>query len=275
MKNLGIIGWPLNKSLSPFLHSRFLVQTAINGGYTSFEIKESMELPILMHFLERFGFTGLNVTSPHKQAILSYVQDVDDTVRFLKAANTLTFTKNGWKAHNTDSYGFGRQLDISGIEPAGKNILIFGAGGAARAVALACYERGAVEFTVVNRNSESVEQMRADFSGMVINYTSFEDLKEENFFDILINTATIDWSNSIWLNKFWAGKEKIFSPAVVIDLQYMPRNTPFMNLFHDSEKYNGFTMLVEQAARAFEIWCGVMPEYSLKELEGAAYSVSE
>ncbi len=272
MKNLGIIGWPLDGSLSPLLHSRFLSQAGINGGYTAFEIKESMELPILLHFLERFKFSGLNVTSPHKQAILSHVQDVDDSVRLLGAANTVALTKNGWKAYNTDSYGFGRQLDADGIEVAGKNILIFGAGGAARAVVQACRERGAGGVTVVNRTLPRVEQMRAIFPDMTLSYSSFEGLKEAGLFDILINALPADWSNSIWLDRFWAGKEKLFSPAVVIDLQYMPRSTPFLNLFSNAaKKYNGFTMLVEQAAMSFGIWCGVRPEYSVKELELAAY----
>ena len=273
MKNLGIIGWPLNKSLSPFLHSYFLARAGVNGGYTAFEIKEPMELPILLHFLERFNFTGLNVTSPHKQAVLSYVQEVDDTVRVLMAANTLAFTKNGWKAYNTDSYGFGRQLDIHGVKLSGRNILVFGSGGAARAVALACYERGVRELTVVNRTFAHVEQMRTALPDMIINYSSFDDLQQREFFDILLNTVSVDWSNNEWLDRFWKGKEKVFNPSVVIDLQYMPSNTPFMNLFHDSEKYNGFTMLVEQAARAFEIWCGNKPEYSIKELERAAYGL--
>ena len=225
-----------------------------------------------MHFLERFGFVGLNVTSPHKQAILTYAQDVDGEVRQLEAANTLMFTKNGWKAYNTDGYGFGRQLDICGIDPSDKSILIFGGGGAAKAVVKACLERGVRKLTVVNRTETRIAEIRALFPDMIINYSPFEKLNDCYLFDILINAASVDWSNRIWRDRFWAGREDLFSPSVVIDLQYMPRITPFMSLFHSPEKYNGFIMLVEQAAQAFGIWHGSKPDYSVDELERVAYA---
>jgi shikimate 5-dehydrogenase len=96
-------------------------------------------------------------------------------------------------------------------------------------------------------------------------------------FDILINSASVDWTNEIWRNRFWPDHNKIFGgnrPQTVIDLQYRAKgnvSTPFLDLWEGSDRYDGFAMLAEQAAKAFEIWFGVYPKYNVEELRTLIY----
>jgi shikimate dehydrogenase len=269
--NLGLIGYPIQASISPLIHSFFLAKYGINGGYNTFPVKEVEEVPILMHFLERFSFTGLNITVPHKQNILSHVAVADDIVSRLGAANTLHWQKDGWHAFNTDVHGFNRLLGHHRITVADKRILIIGAGGAARAAIMALEALGVQEIAIVNRTEHRVEELRAIFSEMTINYFKYEGLNTPLNFDIVINAAPIDWQNKIWLDRFWQGEPFGGNqPAVAIDMQYS-EVTPFLEMWTDSLQINGFAMLAAQAAKAFEIWFGIYPEYDLNELKALVY----
>lgn len=273
--NLGLVGYGVDRSFSPLIHTHFLANSNINGGYSVYSLADPVELPVLMHFLERFRLHGLNVTVPHKQAVLNSVQEADEQVRFLHAANTLHFTDR-WHAYNTDIYGFSRMLDLNNIDVSGKSILIFGAGGGARAAAYVLAERGVKSFTVANRSKDKASEMTDIFSGMDINYYNYERLKVKESFDIVINASSADYSNKLWLEHFWADKSVILGgnmPEIAIDLQYGRSETPFLKLWDCSRKYDGFTMLVEQAAKSFEIWFGKMPVYYLDNLRRIAYTL--
>lgn len=268
--NLGLLGFPLKHSFSPYLHSYFLANCGINGGYTYFAMQERVELPVLMHFLERFSFTGLNITSPLKQAIIEHVQDADELVREIGCANVINMTKNGWVAHNTDVSGFEKLLESNNVALSGKNILLMGGGGVASAVVYALRKAGIDSIAVANRAQARVDDLRARYSDMDIKYFRYQSLKEEQSFDIIINCSSADWGNKIWLDHFWMDKAEVFGghiPETVIDLQYGKEETGFLAQWSSPNKYDGFAMLVEQAARSFEIWFGILPEYDLQKLK--------
>jgi shikimate dehydrogenase len=269
--NLGILGYPIKDSLSPLLHSMFIASTGINGGYNAFPVQDGMSLPVVINFLERFGFTGLNVTTPHKETIVPLAAEHSETVRRLGAANTLHYGKDGWVAYNTDVHGFASLLDYYSTEPAGARVLLLGAGGGAKAALMALEQKGARDIVVVNRNEVHVNRVKESFKRLNITYSSFETLKNKGSFDIVINALPVDWSNDIWRGRFWPSNEEMLDQKnvrVAIDLRYLPQQKDFLGLWDESVKtYNGLYMLTEQAAASFEIWTSVRPEYSFEEFE--------
>ncbi|MDR2870080.1 MAG: hypothetical protein LBV04_06505 [Deferribacteraceae bacterium] len=265
--NLALIGYPIDASLAPHIYTQFLAKHAINGGYNAFSLPDQVELPVLLHFLERFGFTGLNISAPHKQAIIEHVQNVDDSVRKLGAANTLKLERDGWLAYNTETYGFAQLLDTHNMALDGE-IIIMGAGSAASAVLSVLQERGIKHVSIANRSEEHVKQLK-ERSQIDISYFKYQSLREQLAFDIVINCSSADWAHPLWLSHFWGEDGTIFgghSPHTAIDLQYHNDDSGFLARWESPRKVNGLAMLAAQAAKAFEIWFGVLPEYELSEL---------
>ena len=278
MYNFGLIGYPVKDSLSPFLHSSFFSSVGLVGGYNGFPVQDAMSLPVVINFLERFSFTGLNITAPHKETVISLAYDHSDTVKKLGAANTLHYGKDGWVAHNTDVQGFSHLLNYHNIAPSGGNVLVLGAGGSAKAVVMALSQKNVNSITIVNRKEERAARLADIFTETRINYSTYEGLKHSDGFDIVINTLPVDWTSSIWRERFWPQNEKMLdirTVKVVIDLRCVPWETDFLSMWQGVKKYNGFCMLVEQAAASFEIWTGLRPDYSVKELIAKLYKADE
>ena len=270
--NLGIVG-QTSGSFAPLLYSQFLAQYNINGGYSAFKLEDSAELPVLIHFLERFGFMGLNLTSLHKQSAIQYLHEADEPVRELGVADTLHYTE-GWKGYNTDIYGFKRLLELEDIDLSGKNILITGAGAACRAVIYVLKSMGLTSVHVANRNEGRVEDLREKFPSVEIKYLKYQQLKDAAAFDAVINTSAAEWGNKIWRDHF-LGDAALLSghmPETAIDFDYRAAETPFLAQWGSSRKYNGLAVFAEKAVKSFEIFFGITPKYSMDDLKKIIYN---
>ncbi len=266
--NYGIIGYPLDNDLSPLVYGCLFSINGINGGYNHFSVKECEELPIGLHFFERFGFSGLSVSAPHRYNVIQYLYDVDASVRGPGVVDTVKYTQDGWIGYNTDVYGFSRLLDLENVNTEG-DIMIFGAGAAAASAIYVLLERGARSITVVARNSDKVRNLRTQFPRAEILYKHFDQLLDGAGADVVINTLPVDWSNKIWRQRFWPDHNAMFAnrrPRCAVDFQYFPWDTAFLSLWDGSRKINGCQLLVEKAIRSFEIWFGAAPDCSAQEL---------
>ncbi|PJF09980.1 shikimate dehydrogenase [Pseudorhodobacter sp. MZDSW-24AT] len=258
----GVIGHPIAHSRSPALHTYWLKRYGIRGHYVPLDIAPA-DLQAMLHALPKMGFVGANVTIPHKEAILK-IPDViiTDRAALIGAANTLIFRKDGRiQADNTDGSGFIANLRQNAPQwnPAAGPAVIFGAGGAARAVVAALIEVGVPEVRITNRTRPRAEALRSDFGAKV---TVMEWVQAAN---MLEDAATVVNTTSLGMTgkpDFRVPLDALRPEAVVTDLVYTPLMTQF--LIEAQAKgctvVDGLGMLLHQAAPGFERWFGHRPE---------------
>ena len=253
MKNFGVIGNPLDHSLSPTLHSSICEQINYNYDYKKFEIKSNM----LKQFTKENNLTGYNVTIPYKTTITKYLKKLDNSATQIGAVNCV-YNNIGF---NTDWLGFKESLFFNGIEVKKKRCLIFGAGGAAKAIAYALKELSISNMLILNRSSEGglslVKWIKNNFN---IN-ASFIEYDESNLIEINAKIAEVDiiinctpigmWPNSDYF------PELIFNQyQTLIDLIYNPPLSAFMKLGNGNgaKTISGLDMFIFQGIASAEIW---------------------
>ena len=197
----GVMGWPVDHSLSPRLHGYWLQQYKIDGAFVPLAV-EPTNLYRAIRSLPALGFAGANLTVPHKEAALSAVDRVDDNAARIGAINTLIVLEDGSiEGRNTDGFGFIEALaersDPNKIK--GQSAVLLGAGGAARAVGAALQDYGVRKIYLVNRTLERAEQMRDDLGGDIVAVDWKERTEALADTKLLVNTTTlgIGWTASI------------------------------------------------------------------------------
>ena len=257
----GVIGSPIEHSKSPALHGHWLKRYGINGHYIPMNVAHD-DLAEVIELLPRLGFVGVNVTIPHKEAVLELADLVTDRASLIGAANTLIFHKDGRvHADNTDGYGFVENLrqGAPGWSASDGPAAVFGAGGAARAVIASLLETGAEEILLANRTRSRADALRSEFGQRV---HVFEWVQAGN---MLEEAATVVNTTSLGM----VGKPELRVPldglrkdATVTDLVYAPLETAFLETAREKgcRTVDGLGMLLFQAAPAFERWFGQRPD---------------
>ncbi|PRY20691.1 shikimate dehydrogenase [Aliiruegeria haliotis] len=256
----GVIGSPINHSLSPRLHGHWLRSAGIVGHYIPMDITAE-DLPEIIRTLPRMGFVGVNVTIPHKESALNLANLVTDRAALIGAANTLIFHEDGRvHADNTDGYGFLANLrqNAPGWDARTGPAAVIGAGGAARAVVTALLEAGAPVIRVTNRTRPRAEALRSEFGPKII----VHDWAKAG--DMLAGAATVVNTTSLGMAgkpEFNVSLRQLEADAVVNDLVYVPLETPFLQeaAAKGCRVVDGLGMLLHQGAPGFERWFGVRP----------------
>ena len=264
-QNLGIMGWPVEHSLSPAMQNAALNAAGLDYAYIALPVAPE-QLPIAVDGLRAMGFRGWNVTIPHKTAILSLLDEVTEDARIIGAVNTVVNDGETLTGYNTDAVGFQKGLEGLGFPENGHAVLL-GAGGGARAVLWSLCKTGAGRISIGVRNPEKAEQTAAGFRPHAGN-TSIEPLRWDSTAfcealktaDLLVNTTPIgmypstDAMPPVDLRLLPSG-------APVYDIIYTPSKT---RLLREAEKLghpirNGEAMLTGQGAEAFRLWTGQTP----------------
>lgn len=263
MRYLGVIGYPLKRSLSPVFQQAALDHLGLDVRYEAWPTPPDRLLQ-RVESLRRAEVLGANVTIPHKQAVLPMMDDVDELVRRVGAVNTIVNRSGRLHAFNTDVAGFLRGLiETATFDPAGKRALVAGAGGAARAVVVALIQAGAASVVVINRTysraSELVHDVRpfageTALSALPDIYASWASVA----CDLLVNCTSVGMAGTPEENESPAPAEIIRSGMLVYDLIYNPRETPLLReaRARGARVLDGLPMLVYQGAAAFELWTG-------------------
>lgn len=257
----GVIGHPIAHSRSPALHGYWLKRYGINGHYIPMDVAPA-DLREALGWLQKLGFVGVNVTIPHKEAILKIADIVTDRAALIGAANTLIFRKDGRiHADNTDGAGFIANLrqNAPHWNPAAGPAAVFGAGGAARAVIAALIEVGAPEIRIANRTRPRADALRADFGAKIAVYEWVQAANMLEGAATVINTTSLGMAGKA---EFRVPLDALEPGAVVNDLVYNPLKTAFLA---EAEArgctiVDGLGMLLHQAAPGFERWFGPRPE---------------
>lgn len=258
---LGLIGYPLGHSLSPKIHAAALRACGLQGTYSLFPIP-SGDKPALQALLTRIRFGeihGLNVTIPHKQSVIEFMDELTPTAKAIGAVNTIYFRESKLIGDNTDAPGFLSDLKRVMSENQSsianrKSAIVLGAGGAARAVVYALLHDG-WNVTLAARRIEQAQQLAKSFPGYNLSLTIF-DLRSLDF-DLIVNTTPLGMTPNIETSPL--PKNMIFSKHTFIyDLVYNPRETKLVKDARTQGLFaaTGLGMLIEQAALAFEKWTG-------------------
>ena len=256
----GVIGSPIAHSKSPALHKHWLKTYGIKGNYIPMDVSRD-NLADVIRALPKMGFVGVNLTIPHKEAVLKVADIVTDRAALMGAANTLIFRKDG-KIHadNTDGYGFIENLrqGAPNWNPASGPAAVFGAGGACRAVISSLLEAGVSEIRLANRTRNRSDNLQKEFGSKIIVY---DWVKAGNMLEgaaTVVNTTSL---GMIGKPEFRIPLDALSAKAVVTDLVYTPLDTEFLKMARakGSKTVDGLGMLLHQAVPAFERWFGKRP----------------
>ena len=257
----GVIGHPISHSRSPALHSFWLRRYGIKGHYIPMDVAPQ-DLRQALEMLPKLGFVGVNVTIPHKEAILKIADVISDRAALIGAANTLIFRKDGRiHADNTDGAGFIANLrqNAPHWDPTAGPAAIFGAGGAARAVIAALIEVGVPEIRIANRTRARAQALRSDFGAKISVYDWVQAPNMLEGAATVINTTSLGMAGKA---DFRVPLDALEGGALATDLVYNPLKTQF--LLEAEAKgcliVDGLGMLLHQAAPGFERWFGQRPE---------------
>ncbi len=256
----GVIGSPIAHSKSPLLHGHWLKSLGLPGHYVHLDIS-SDKLEEALRFMPTLGFVGANVTLPFKERILGIADTVSDRATIIGAANTLIFTKDGKIfADNTDGYGFLENMYQSAPnwKAADGPCVVFGAGGASRAIIASLLDAGAPEIRLTNRTKQRSEKLRDEFGHRiaVVDWVQAGDVLNDA--TTIVNTTALGMTGK---PEFTISLDRINPNATVCDLVYTPLKTTFLQQAEDAgcEIVDGLGMLLHQAVPGFERWFGQRP----------------
>lgn len=254
-KWFAVIGNPINHSLSPVMHDTWLAEQHINASYIPVHVEED-KLCDAVHSLKLLGCSGWNVTVPYKEAIIPYLDEVDQSAKGIGAVNTVVKTEDGrFVGYNTDGLGF---IESLGTISQTNRILILGAGGASRGIAHAFKQLGFSQIAIANRTYANAERLVEELQlGQAITLEEAQSALGQ--FDIVVQTTPQGMKNNSATLPIQL--DQIKEHAIVADIVYNPLVTPFLE---EAKKYNvrtvnGLGMLVHQGAIAFSYWNGVKP----------------
>lgn len=255
----GVIGNPISHSLSPLMHEAAYEKYKLDARYVPLQVEEE-NLGAAVRGMKGLGIKGLNVTIPHKEAVIEYLDELDSSAAALGAVNTIIYDEKEDKliGYNTDGEGFYRSLVPELRKPLKDSlILMIGAGGAARGVAITLANKGARQITIANRTKSKAVQLAADCGTSARAMTLNEVQAKLTEFDIIINSTSIGMTPNV--GQMPMSLETISRDTLVCDLIYSPMKTRFLS---EAEKkhasiMNGMGMFIHQGAIAFEYWTGL------------------
>ncbi len=255
---LGLMGDPVEHTLSPVIHNTLSEILGLNNVYVPFHVKKE-GLAKAVEGAFQLNILGLNVTVPHKNDVIASLCSVSDEGLAIGAVNTLVRTENGYRGYNTDMLGLTREIKSYGIELEGRKVIILGAGGAARAVAYMCMAEKASEIYILNRTlekaTEIAEHMNSFFGRQTIRAMKLSDWREIEGKYIVIQSTSIGLKPD---NDRAVIEDEDFYRMIDtgVDLIYSPFETKFMKLCrrNGAKAYNGLKMLLYQGIIAYELW---------------------
>jgi shikimate dehydrogenase len=281
-KLLGVIGCPIEHSLSPAMHNAALAAIAENRSQTSLEYVylplrvEPELLETALKGMMALGYQGFNVTIPHKQSIMPYLQEISPLAQAVGAVNTVSRRERGWVGTNTDVQGFLSPLAALSRDWRDVEVCILGSGGSARAVIAACHQLGCAAIHIVGRDlsklkllQESLLQTELPISIQIRDWSLLDPLLPN--VGLVVNTTPIGMYPNVDASPLGetadsgcAALALLPSTAIVYDLIYTPRPTKLLTIAQQQglKTIDGLEMLIQQGAAAFELWTGDHPPTS-------------
>ena len=259
--SLGIIGYPIGHSMSPVFQQAALDACGVDARYVAYQVAPE-EVEEFVTGLRQPGILGINVTVPHKLAVMPFLDEIDDWATEAGAVNTIVNRQGRLTGHNTDGYGFLRALrGGAGFEPAGCRTLVLGAGGAARGVALSLAREGVGHLTIANRTPERAENLaqlahHRGITATAIGLSGPDLARAAATAELIVNCTTIGMTHGPGEDETPLPEDAIPATALVNDLVYNPLQTRLLREAAQAgaKTLGGIQMLVYQGAASFEMW---------------------
>ena len=258
---VGVVGYPVRHSLSPLLHNTAFAALELNWTSLAFEVAPGRVAGAL-EGVRALGLAGISVTMPHKAEVAALVDECTAVARALGAVNCVVNREGTLGGENTDGAGFLASLDRgAGFDPRGRRCRIIGAGGAARAVALALAGAGCADVAVLNRTAARADAVAA-LVGPVGRVGRLDDEADVAQADLVVNATPVGMAGTQAENEGWLVPSSLLHQGqVVADLIYTPRPTAWLAAAAEAgaRTVDGLGMLVHQAAAQLVLWTGVEP----------------
>ena len=260
-KLCGIIGDPIEHTMSPAMHNAAFRKLGLDYVYVPFRVPKG-EVEQAVRGMRALNIRGLNVTIPHKIAVIPFLDEVDATAEKIGAVNTIVNDDGVLRGYNTDATGFMQALLEKGIDPGQKSVVVLGAGGASRAICFVLAERGS-EIVILNRSPDRASELAGAVSASCGNEVGALALNGANLAralgesEVLVNASSVGMSPGIGESPVDA---RLLRPdLVVFDIVYSPLRTRLLREAEQAgaQAISGLDMLVWQGAMAFEKWVGV------------------
>ena len=254
----GLIGYPTEHSLSPAIHAHWMQRHGIAGDYKLFTTPHARLRQTVLRLARKDAMRGFNITVPHKESVLPYLDHVDGVAARIGAVNTVVIEGGQLHGTNTDAYGFLRNLEegCGGLLPDLSRVVILGAGGAARAAAVALKDTGAQSILLSNRTRETAESLAAEFAVEACGWdVSGACLAGAS---LIVNTTSLGMKHQPPLN---LSLQHAPGAAVIYDIVYHPLETSLLKAAkaRGNRVVDGLGMLLYQAQKAFALWHGIEP----------------
>ncbi|MGH9992902.1 MAG: shikimate dehydrogenase [Nitrososphaera sp.] len=267
VKTFCIIGDPIDHSLSPSMQNAAFQALGLNCTYIAFKVTRG-ELKESIESLRALRIAGFNVTVPHKVEVMKYLDELDTTAKKAAAVNTVNSIEGIFKGYNTDIHGFIEPLRRRKVDFQDMQVLLLGAGGAARAVVAALSEESGIrKLVIANRDSERANALSRMGSslGLKCETAPLDDAQRVSpESDLIINATTIGIGGEPSI----IDHKQIEKGSIVYDMVYRPVTTDLIAnaKYAQAVVVYGYEMLVEQGAKAFEIWTGITaPREAMKK----------
>jgi len=275
MQRAGIIGYPLGHALSPMIHTAAYEAMGLDVSYEAWSTPPD-EVGAAVERLRDDAYLGMNVTVPHKQAVMPFLDEVEESARKIGAVNTVAKQGGRLVGHNTDRGGYIRALIEAGCPVKGRSVLIIGYGGAERAVAYALAEAGATSIAIAGRRAEGIAEAIAHLRATAPFPMSLEEVAPGErplkyaceAADLIVNCTSMGMLHSPAEHESPIPGTMFNRGHWVSDIVYNPPETEFLRLAREAgaKPVAGLDMLIYQAAEAIELWTGRTPPVDIMRL---------
>lgn len=255
----GVMGCPIEHSMSPMMHNYYSEQLGVDMTYVPFRVQPG-QVETAVRGAYALNLCGINVTVPHKQEVMKCLVGIDDAAKVIGAVNTLVWADGGYKGYNTDAAGLLRAMTEAGMEISGKTCILLGAGGAAKAAAYVLVKEGAAKVYVLNRSLERAQEL-ADYinevSGREVLFplalTEWSAIQESGCLAVQTTSVGMHPNTDVSPVEDTEFFEKL---DAAFDAVYTPAETKFMRLAAaaGARVSNGLDMLLYQGIAAYELW---------------------
>jgi len=254
-KHLGIFGYPVEHSFSPVMHNYISGKIGLDYVYTAYEVKPE-NIGEAVRGIRALNISGVNITAPHKFSVMEYLDEIDSQALLFGSVNTIVNRNGRLIGYNTDADGFYMALKRNGVDVKDKDIVIFGAGGATKPIAVLFTQKGAKSITIINRTKEKARGI-ADYVKEKIGGVIETEMKFDRY-DIAINTTSAGMApqeDKCPVSDFsFADKNTVFA-----DMIYNPSETLYLRHGREmgAKTINGLGMLICQGIIAYEYFTGI------------------
>jgi shikimate dehydrogenase len=261
-KVVGIFGYPIGHTLSPRMHNAAFQALGLDMIYLPFQVKPD-DLEGALHGIRALNLVGVNLTQPHKSAALGHLDELSEEAEQIGAVNTVVNRGETLIGYNTDARGFLRSLQEDyGFDPRGKHAVVFGAGGAGRAICWALGRAKPKRLVIVNRTVEKAETLAKAFGGSAVEWDNPAIAAELSGADLVVNATSI----SLDLDP-----GELSDAALIYDILYAKQDSAFLCKAKErgARVASGLSMLLYQGVSAFELWTGAQaPVEAMSEALG-------